>query len=59
MVGRARNGGDTNYRGEVDTPGWTSPVENGNTYSYEIVSRFPGGVKVTSQCGSISIEEIL
>ena len=54
-IRRARNGGPTSFKGEVDTPGFIDtavPVDG--TVSYEIVSRFSGGVKLTSTCTDIT-----
>lgn len=54
-IRRGKNNGAINFKGETETPGWTSTVEVENTYTWQVISRFSGGVKTTTDCGSLEI----
>ena len=54
-IRRGKNNGAVNFKGETETPGWVSTVEGGNTYTWQVVSRFPGGAKTTTDCGTLEI----
>ena len=54
-IRRGKNNGAPNFKGEVESPGWTSTVEADNSYTWQIVSRFADGTKVTTDCGSLEL----
>lgn len=54
-IRRGKNNGAISFKGETEAPGWISTVESGNTYTWQVVSRFGGGVKTTTDCGSLDI----